>query len=367
VAEVDDVEELSRLRDVDPIARDYRFDPELFASLRERYLSGGAAAFVPTVEGPVEPPGDLATAIDTVDEPTRAEGERAIAAGRVGHIVLAGGMGTRFGGVAKAAAHITPDLTFLDAKLRTCRTAPGPIALMVSYLTETAVAELLGREPAGDREVTTFAQSVMPRLRTDGTLLRSADGAVSYTAPGHGDLYRAASAAGLVDRLRAAGVEAVYVSNIDNIMGTLDPRTVGVHLSAGSEITLEVVEREDGDAGGFVASIDGRLDLVEGARAVAVPEAPPGSYLSTNNMLLSVDLLTSPPDLPWHAVVKKVDGDDAVQFEQLMGETVTTRQASAVVVPRHGDESHFVPIKTPDDLERNRDALVAAWRRRIGE
>src|SRR5882757_3384094 len=100
----------------------FGFDEENFEQLRERLQQEGRRPEHNAIDGTVTPPepGDLAE-LPIAGTPARAalhgRAVRAMAAGEVGVVILAGGMATRFGGVVKAAAEAVDGRSFLDVKL----------------------------------------------------------------------------------------------------------------------------------------------------------------------------------------------------------------------------------------------------------
>jgi hypothetical protein len=59
-------------------------------------------------------------------------------------------------------------------------------------------------------------------------------------------------------------LRCLMVHNIDTLGADLDPAMLGWHLDSGAAMTTEVVARHVDDAGGGLASVDGRLRIVEG-------------------------------------------------------------------------------------------------------
>ena len=255
----------------------YGFDPRTFEELRARVASGAAVSPRRTSRaGPSSLPRD--DDVERLPQPgsdawaeARATGIDALGAGRVGQVVLAGGMATRFGGVVKGAVEALDGRSFLSWKLgETARLAQElgaeiPVAVMTSFQTEDETrAHVAG---LGVAEPLWFSQYVSLRLTEDGELFRH-DGLPSLYAPGHGDLLDALRCSGTLAALRERGVRHVAVSNVDNLGARLDPVVLGAHLVAGRPMTAEVAVKE-GDMGGAPARVDGRLGLLEG------PQFPP--------------------------------------------------------------------------------------------
>ena len=105
-------------------------------------------------------------------------------------------------------------------------------------------------------------QPAAPRLRPDGSLFLDADGKPSLYGQGHGDLFATLRTSGVLDALVETGVHSVMVSNVDNLAARLDPAIVGMHVLAGTPLTVEVVPKES-DTGGAPARVDGRPRLLE--------------------------------------------------------------------------------------------------------
>ncbi|HEY6877171.1 MAG TPA: UTP--glucose-1-phosphate uridylyltransferase, partial [Polyangiales bacterium] len=259
----------------------YGFDRHTFDTLRQKLVADAQAGRAydegNKLRGRIEPPapGDVRPLPELGESARRelaARGEQAIRAGKVAAVVLAGGMATRFGGVVKAAVEVARGKTFLDLKLADIRASAAraegrvPTMLMTSFATDADVSRMAQAANSAAAPVGTFSQFVSLRLERDGALFRDSKGEVSPYAPGHGDLPFALRRSGTLAKLREAGVEHLYVSNVDNLAATLDPAIIGAHLEAQKPITVEVADKAKGDKGGAPARVDGTLQIVEGFR-----------------------------------------------------------------------------------------------------
>lgn len=358
LAEVDD--------DTRRLLVEHHFDPETFAAHLERVRAGRAGPESNWVRGPVLPAPP--EALDRMPEPGTERwaelaevGERAIAAGQVGVVLLAGGMATRFGGVVKATVEVLDGLTFCDLKLAGAAAAASrtggrvPVLIMCSFATAAAVAEAVAAHDTVPVEV--FTQGISLRLTPEGELFRTAAGRPSPYAPGHGDLPWALEVSGALRRFRDAGGRWLVMSNIDNLAATLEPVVVGHHIVSGADVTVELVDAEPGDTGGAPALVDGRLRVVEGPCFPPDVDRDAFGVFSTNSFVFTAGALR--PDLPftWVAVTKEVEGRPALQFERIINEVTATLPTSYLVVPRSGPGCRFLPIKTPGDLERHRPVI----------
>ena len=351
------------------------FDPETFEKLRKRLVSGEASDEHNRIRGRVAPPSDgeivaLPPRESDAFRQLAARGREAIRAGKVGAVVLAGGMATRFGGVVKAVVEVVDGRSFLDVKLteirRTARDAGGrvPVYLMTSFATDDEIARLANEASSEDAPVESFRQLISLRLTPDGELFRGDDGKPSPYAPGHGDLTFALRRSGILSRFRESGGEILMMSNVDNVVATLEPAIIGSHLEAGCAITVELAEKEPGDKGGAPARVDGKLQIVEAFRFPADFDQDRIPVFNTNTLVLDAKAIDRDFDLSWFAVRKKVDDRDAVQFEHLVGQLTAFLPAHYLRVPRYGAESRFEPVKDPDELAKRRDSIREALRAR---
>jgi UTP--glucose-1-phosphate uridylyltransferase len=321
---------------IDEILERYGFDEQLFDELRARVASGELSRESNVVRGELEPlRDDELTALPDGAEPDVAG---------VAVAVLNGGMATRFGGAVKGLVDAVDGVSFLDWKLRDAEHAGVPVVLMNSFATDEET-----RAHLGDRDdVIVFSQSVLLRLAPDGSVF---PGPSPYS-PGHGDFAMCAP----VEQLKAAGIRTLMLSNVDNLGARVDPRVLAAHRAAGNPLTVEVAPAE-GDPGGAPVRVDGHPQIVEGFRF------PPGvdphalPVFNTNSLVIEVDALEQRHPLTWLYVEKEVDGRKAVQLERLVNELSAFVPTTYLLVPRHGPRSRFVPVKTPEDLERARPLL----------
>ena len=373
----------------------YAFDSTTFDQLRAKVSSGtldpsaNRLARAPTPLA--EPPIDLR--VDAQDGTRRQalaeRGVEALRAGQVAILVLNGGMATRFGGGAKGVVPVVtghPKVSFLAIKLaevvkRTKEIGGAiPVVVMNSFATAPASQahlEEIDWSGLAQTERESFAQSIMPRVLPDGTPLQSLpeaaqlDDSTLYAAPGHGDTLGRLRQSGVLGKLRDRGVRHILVSNVDNVGASLDPFVLGAHLEAvegGAGMSVEVVRRLEGDAGGCIAHLPdtGRPAIIEGFRLPEGTDLADYPHFNTNTLWLSTDAFDRELPLTWFAVRKKIDwpkGERApegklevVQFERLIGQASEFVDSAYLEVER---DERFLPIKTRDDLAKAEPSLEA--------
>ena len=202
------------------------------------------------------------------------------------------------------------------------------------------------------------------RFKADGAVALGKDGRPSYYGPGHGDVVHCLRSSGLLQRFIDAGGKRLLLSNVDNIVASLDPVLLGMHCQIVDDILVEVVDRWDGDRGGAPLWVDDQKQIVEAFRLPEHMSLESIPYFNTNTFWLHVDAFAQEADLTWFCVSKKMDGQDVVQFERLVGELSAFVSSAFVHVSRESESSRFIPVKTPEDLDRNREWVLQAWNNR---
>lgn len=349
----------------------FGFDRHHFEEQQRRVASGELSPESNIVRGELTAPES-----DAWEEPPkkgsadeaacREAGERAIAAGHVGALILNGGMATRFGGVVKGIVQALPGKSFLALKIqnvvRESRTHGGriPVYLMNSFSTDTATREHFEEHknfglPAGDLEF--YTQGVSLRLEADGSIYLDDEQRPSLYGPGHGDCPIWFRRSGCLERFIDAGGRYLMISNVDNLAARVDAVVLGKHILSKKKLTAEVAPKWPGDKGGSPAYVDGKLWVVEGFRFPETFEQDSIPVFNTNTFTIHADQLNRSFDLTDCYVSKTVHGREVVQVETLVGELTRFLPTQYLKVKRTGKASRFFPIKTPDDLETGREDL----------
>ena len=193
-----------------------------------------------------------------------------------------------------------------------------------------------------------------------------ANPALEWAPPGHGDLYTAILASGMLDTLLEHGYRYAFASNSDNLGATLEPRILAWFADQRLPFLMEVADRTPADRkGGHLARLPGDgLVLRESAQT---PEQDMDSFqdirrhrfFNTNNLWLNLESLADALGerdgvlgLPMIVNRKRIDPSDpaapeVLQLEAAMGAAIGVfERADALRVPRR----RFAPVKTTDDL-----------------
>ena len=344
---------------------------DTFRHYYERLREGEAGVLR---EDEIEPVDDVPD-FDELPEPPEAEVEAALDQAVV--LKLNGGLGTGMGMTrAKSLLEVKDGMSFLDLIVRqvlAMRKATGarvPLVLMNSFATrEDSLAEL--RRHAGiEADVPLdFVQNRVPKIRDDDALEPvewPANPEQEWAPPGHGDLYPALVASGMLDALLDRGYRYAFVSNSDNLGATLDPRILTWFARERVPFCMEVAVRSEQDRkGGHLARRrDGGLVLREIAQTAeddvpAFQDIERHRFFNTNTLWIDLDALRATLDehggvLPLPMIVNRKTVDPAdksspavIQLESAMAAAIDVFEgARALRVPK----SRFAPVKTTDDL-----------------
>jgi UDP-N-acetylglucosamine/UDP-N-acetylgalactosamine diphosphorylase len=211
-------------------------------------------------------------------EQARKEGEAALRAGKVGMILVAGGLGTRLGfDLPKGMFPLGPVsnrplFQILIDQLRAVSQRYGvriPLYVMTSPATHDVTLQFLSEHeyfglPAED--VILFQQGTMYAVNEKSfDVLLSAPGEIFTGPDGHGGMLAALVKHGVLKDARSRGIDQFFYGQIDNPLLTVcDPELIGCHRLAKSELTTQVVAKTDpAEKVGVVVEIDGRTQIIE--------------------------------------------------------------------------------------------------------
>jgi UTP--glucose-1-phosphate uridylyltransferase len=290
-------------------------------------------------------------------------------------VKLNGGLGTSMGlSGPKSLVAVKPGMTFLDIiatqvlGLRERHGARLPLVLMNSATTRGPSLATLARYPglSGQGVPADFLQGREPKLRADDLhpVQWPANPELEWCPPGHGDIYTALAASGMLNTLLEAGLRWCFVSNSDNLGALADVRIAAWIAAENVPFAMEAVRGTPADRkGGHLARYQGRVVLRETAQVpdgdTSFTDVERWRYYNTNNLWIDLRALDElqakdlgAPVLPLIVNRKTVDPKDpastpVIQLETAMGAAIGSIDgARALHVPR----GRFAPVKTTDDL-----------------
>ena len=310
-----------------------------------------------------------------------ATGEAALAAGKVGMVLVAGGQGTRLGFPhPKGMFPLGPVsgrtlFEILFEKLRARAEHHGceiPLYLMTSPATHDETLEFLSKHDwfglsEGDCRV--FCQGTLPAVdaKTGQALLESAD-SLALSPDGHGGMLSAFAASGCLADAKQRGVKYLFYCQVDNPMTSVcDPGLIGQHILHESEMTTLVVakDRPDDRLGNVVRCGD-HVQMIEyselPSELAEQRDAEGGLRFWAGSIAVHVFELSflkraaaAEDSLPLHRALKKVshvdgagnlvvpDSPNAIKFERFIFDLLP--HAKNPIVVEGAREDVFAPVK----------------------
>ena len=260
-----------------------------------------------------------------------ATGQAALSAGELGMVLVAGGQGSRLGFEhPKGMFPIGPvsnatlyQIHFEKVMARSQQFgAPIPMYVMTSPPTHDETTEFLnqhhffGMDP---NHVRIFCQGVMPAVDEEGKLLLAEPDTIFVSPNGHGGTLAGLVDSGCLDHAEALGVKHLFYGQVDNpLIQVCDPALVGYHINSGSEMTSQVVRKNEPlQKVGNVVEVDGQVQIIEYSdlpESAARQTNPDGSLkLWAGSIAVHIfDLAflrkcsTRAETLPYHVAHKKV-------------------------------------------------------------
>lgn len=270
---------------------------------------------------------------------------------------LNGGLGTTMGCTGpKSMIEVKNGMTFMDATIKQLNGLEKeygikvPLVLMNSFSTEDETKRIVGSH----QHIKMFNQPKFPRIHA-GTLMPIEK--ERYSPSGHGGMFSSIVQSGIVDELIKEGKEYLFISNIDNLAATADPKILNHILTNKIEYAMEVTKKTAADVkGGTLIEYEGTLKLLEIAQ---VPEEHKKDFKSikkfkifnTNSVWISLQaikrVVADGLDLDIIKNPKTACGQPVIQLETAIGSAIKYFKTNCgIVVPR----SRFVPVKTCTDL-----------------
>ncbi|MEC7407441.1 MAG: UTP--glucose-1-phosphate uridylyltransferase [Planctomycetota bacterium] len=314
-------------------------------------------------------------------------GEKALSAGEVAAVVVAGGQGTRLGFKHPKGMYPIGPISgrslfqvFAD-RLRAINRryeVEVPLYLMTSEATHAETLryfsehEYLGLSPSSVR---IFKQGTMPAIdATTGRCLLSSKSSLALSPDGHGGTLAALENSGSLDDARQRGIKHLAYIQVDNPLAQLcDPALLGHHLLAKSEMTTQVVKkRYPLERVGNVVRVGDRVHIVEYSdlpESIAQQTGNDGElrFWAGNIAVHILDLhfldrcLGQVSALPFHRALKAVehldaegaqvkpDEPNALKFERFSFDLLPRAENALVVEAK--PELAFAPVKNATGSE----------------
>lgn len=205
------------------------------------------------------------------------EGLTAIREGKVGAILLAGGMGTRLGfdqpkgtfDVGKTR-HLYIFECLINNLLEVCDMAGCyvPLYVMTSEKNHEATIEFFEEHNHfgyPEVDIHFFMQDMAPAVDYEGKLLLEEKGRLATSPNGNGGWFTSLHKSGLLDDIHARGVEWLNIFAVDNVLQKIaDPAFIGATILSGKESGSKVVRKASPEERvGVMCQEDGKPSIVE--------------------------------------------------------------------------------------------------------
>ena len=340
--------------------------------------------------GKIEPLGAL-TLADIAENREHFEnaGLDAIRQGKVGAVLLAGGMGTRLG-FDKPKGMFNIGVTrplyifecLINNLLEVVEKAGAfvPLFIMTSEKNDEDTREFFeemkyfGYNP---EYVHFFVQDMAPAVDPDGKILLEEKGRIATSPNGNGGWFTSLVKAGFLGLLQREGIEWLNIFAVDNVLHRIaDPCFVGATILSGSDCGSKVIAKADPqERVGVLCLEDGTPSIVEYYEMTEemVTRREPDGKLSYNygvilNYLFQVSKLTEMMDnsLSVHVVNKKVpyidengelvkpSSPNAYKFETLVLDMIHMQKSCLSYEVERSYE--FAPVKNAEGV----DSVVTA-------
>ncbi|MBQ8526869.1 MAG: UDPGP type 1 family protein [Lachnospiraceae bacterium] len=312
------------------------------------------------------------------------KGLEAIRGGRVGAVLLAGGMGTRLGSDAPKGVYnigVTKDLYIFECLvrnlMRVTEQAGNPIYLFVMTSDknhDTTVAFFKEHAYFGYPEefIRFFKQEMAPAVDYGGKVYLEEKGKISTSPNGNGGWFVSMDRSGILDIVHSTGIEWLNVFAVDNVLQNIaDPAFVGACEESGCMVGAKVVRKANPDEKvGVMCLEDGKPSIVEYYELtdeMRHQKDENGDYAYNFGVILNYLFRVSElerimsHELPLHVVEKKIayvdadgnpmkpDEPNGYKFEQLVLDMIHDMETCLPYeVVR---EKEFAPIKNKEGVD----------------
>lgn len=332
--------------------------------------------------------------IDSQREKYRETGLEAIRSGKVGAVLLAGGMGTRLGSEAPKGMYnigVTRELYIFEClinNLMEVKKQAGttiPLFVMTSgknHAATEAFFEEKGYFGYDPEYVKFFTQDMAPATDYEGRVYMEEKGRISASPNGNGGWFLSMKKSGMLDIVHRRGIKWLNVFAVDNVLQRIaDPVFVGAVLEKGCASGSKVIRKVSPEEKvGVMCLEDGRPSVVEYmelTEEMRYQKDEQGEYAYNFGVILNYlfnvagleELLER--SLPLHVVEKKIpyinekgekvqpDKPNGHKYEQFILDMI--RMLDSCLPFEVVREKEFAPIKNrtgADSVESARKLLM---------
>ena len=384
-------------------------DFTLLQDLIEKHIEGSTLTNPKTTI--LEPPEIITIPQNDIQKSREAEakkiGEKALRAGKVAVVTVAGGLGTRLGvNKPKGTLPISPVMgksifqlhaEKIQAVMNKYDTVL-PWHIMTSVNNDEMTRSFFEEHSffgLSTDNVFFFTQGELPVIDLQGLLLMNSKSNIVESPNGHGGTLSALKENNILSSMIDRGIKHIFYHQVDNILIKIaDPIYLGYHINEGAKMSPKVIRKTDPDEKvGIVGIRDGHLDTIEYSElsdeekhALNADGTLKFGMGSPAIYLLDVDFVEKINEshlaLPYHKAVKKVpcidrDGremkpaeNNAVKFEMFIFDALKHAEKSIIMEVVREDE--FSPVKnakgedSPDTAKQSMINMFGRWLEEAG-
>ena len=310
-------------------------------------------------------------------------GEKAIRAGKLAVVTMAGGQGTRLG-------HDGPKGTY-DIGLESHKSlfellcdyikeqankynVQIPWFIMTSKENNQATVEFFKQNKffGYEKNIFFFVQGQLPMIDTEGKILIGEDYLIKEAADGHGGVYESLVKSKMIEKMKQLGIEWVFIGGVDNcLVKMVDPVLMGIAIDKGvTAAGKSVVKANPHEKVGAFCRKNGKPSVVEYSEItdeMAEATDENGELLYGESHILcnlfsisAIERMGSNP-LPYHSAFKKATYIDkegnkvvptspnAYKFEAFLFDAFGEVDDMAIL--RVKREEEFAPVKNAEGVD----------------
>lgn len=331
-------------------------------------------------------------------EEARRAGEALLVAGKVAFLLVAGGQASRLGyDGPKGAFQIGPvsQRSLFEMHARRLHAVRARYSVRVPWYVMTSPANHEATRSFFDshryfglesRDVTFFAQAMIPTMDPQGRILRAGPGELFLAPNGHGGVLLALERSGALSDARERGIEHFSYFQVDNpLVRPGDSLFLGLHALESAGMSSKVVaKRNSAEKVGVIGRIGERLGCIEYSDLppdlLEARDAAGHLRFRAGNIAIHMlrrdfveDLTRGGLQLPWHLARKKMlvweQGElvqrDGIKFEAFVFDALGESPRSVTLEVDRAEE--FSPVKnargedSPESARADLCRLHAAW------
>lgn len=333
------------------------------------------------------------TEIDARKDELFAEGSKAIKSGKVGAVLLAGGMGTRLGSDNPKGMYnvgINRELYIFECLINNLMDVVKatetyiPLFVMTSDLNFDSTTKFFKEKSFfgyPEEYVFFFKQEMAPACDYNGKVFLENPGKVAVSPNGNGGWFLSMMRTGMLDKVKEFGIEWLNIFAVDNVCQRIcDPVFIGATILEKRTVGAKVVRKADPfEKVGVMCLEDGSPSIVEYyelTEDMAYETDERGERVYNFGVILNYLFNVAELEeivnksLPFHVVEKKIpyidengelvkpESPNGYKFEQLVLDMI--HQASSCLPFEVVREREFAPIKNKtgvDSVESARELL----------